>query len=134
MPNGVTVAKKSPKTQRSGGVQGGARGGMGGGTDRVSACAWSRPRARPRKRRSGRKVGQDARARGGDQVKWGRAGVISTIDPIFGVFSLLTAPHRAEGLGSYRKIVEIKKKSMISGLNILLFLEFVLACPFMFRQ
>ena len=40
----------------------------------------------PRKRRSGRKVGQDARARGGAQVKWGRAGVISTIDPIFGVF------------------------------------------------
>ena len=90
MPNGVTAAKKSPKTQRSGGVQGGARSGMGGGTDRVSACAWSPPRARPRKRRSDRKVGQDARARGGDQVKWGRAGVISTINPIFGVFSLLS--------------------------------------------
>ena len=88
MPNGVTAAKKSPKTQRSGGVQGGARGGMGGGTDRVSACAWAPPHARPRKRRSGRKVGQEAIARGGAQVKWGRAGVISTIDPIFGVFSL----------------------------------------------
>ena len=85
------MLKKSAKTRGSGGVQGGARGGMGGGTDRVSACAWAPPRARPGKRRSGRKVGQDARARGGAQVGTVRAGVISSIDPIFGVFSLTTS-------------------------------------------
>ena len=82
--------KKSPKPQRCGGVQGGARGGMGRGTDRVSACEFSPPRARPRKRRSGRKVGQDARARGGERFGLREGDEIppKAFNPIFGVFSV----------------------------------------------
>ena len=90
MPKRVTAVKKSPKPQRCGGVQGGARGGMGGRTDRRSACEWARPRALPRKGRSGPKVGNPARARNRAQATNVRAAVIRqrAKERVFGVFSV----------------------------------------------